>query len=36
MPNSKAVGEASIDTGTSGLNSSLEKATVIKRFYGTD
>ncbi|MDF2856656.1 MAG: protoheme farnesyltransferase [Neobacillus sp.] len=32
MPNSKAIGEASIDTGTPSLNSSLEKASMVKDF----
>ncbi|WP_342430471.1 heme o synthase [Neobacillus sp. FSL H8-0543] len=32
MPNSKVIGEASIETGTSSLNSSLEKASVLKDF----
>ncbi|SDM05044.1 heme o synthase [Bacillus sp. OK048] len=32
MPNSKAYGEATIDTGSTGLNSHIEKATMWKDF----
>jgi heme o synthase len=32
MPNSKAIGEASIESGTPILNSSLEKASAVKDF----
>ena len=35
MPNSKAYGEAAIDTGSTGLNSQIEKSTMWKDFTGT-